>query len=123
MKYAHNSNDCTVIRHRNIVRTYVSHQEGAYKLETRGLRIFAGGLGNAANAAVLYLFPEQTSTGSAIRASTRQIVTTQTTLSFLLLSFVAGALIVALVIISAVLAQKNAFPHLPFRKGEEDSLE
>jgi hypothetical protein len=82
-----------------------------------------GGLGNAANAAVLYLFPDQTSTGSAIRASARQVVTTQTTLSFLLLSFVAGALIVALVIISAVLTQKRTFPRLPFRKGEENSLE
>ena len=88
-----------------------------------------GGLGNAVNAAALYLlFPDQTRTGTAIRASTtsipRQVVTTQEPLSFLLLSFVVGVLIVGLVVISAVLTQKRTLPRFPFRKKEEeDDLE
>jgi hypothetical protein len=82
-----------------------------------------GGLGNAANAAVLYLFPNQAMTGSAIRSFARQTVPTQTLASFLLLSFVAGVLVVTLVIIPAFLIQKRKFPHLSLRRGEEESLE
>ncbi len=95
------------------------------KKERIGKRLVAwgcllGGLGNAANGAVLYLFPSQAPTGTSLGFSARQTVTTQTPLSFLLLSFVVGVLIVALVIISAVLAQKKALPRLHFRKSEEE---
>jgi hypothetical protein len=87
-----------------------------------------GGLGNAANAAILYLLPGQATTGSSIPFTVRQVATTQTPLSFLLLSFVIGVLIVALVVVSAVLTKERTFPRiplpgLPFRKEEEDSLE
>jgi hypothetical protein len=96
-----------------------------------------GGLGNAANAAILYLLPGQATAGpptgqgpvgSSITFTARQVATTQTPLSFLLLSFVVGVLIVALVVVSAVLTKERTFPRiplpgLPFRKEEEDSLE
>ncbi|MFH0848720.1 MAG: hypothetical protein V1857_04390 [archaeon] len=83
-----------------------------------------GGLGNTANAAVLYLFPDQAATRSATQFSARQVVTTQEPLSFLLLSFIVGVLIVGLVVVSAVLTQKRTLPRLPFRKREEeDDLE
>ncbi len=83
-----------------------------------------GGLGNTANAAVLYLFPDQAATRSATQFTARQVATTQEPLSFLLLSFVVGVLIVAVVIAFAVLTQKRTLPRLPFRKEEdEDDLE
>jgi hypothetical protein len=79
-----------------------------------------GGLGNAVNAAVLYLFPNQAMTGSAIRSFARQTVPTQTLASFLLLSFVVGVLTVLTVVIPAVLIQKRTFPHLSFRGREKE---
>jgi hypothetical protein len=79
-----------------------------------------GGLGNAANAAVLELFQPQTTTRTAIPAFARQTVPTQTPASFLILSFVVGVLTVLLVIISAVLVQRRALPHLSFRRRKEE---
>jgi hypothetical protein len=82
-----------------------------------------GGLGNVANAAVLELFQNQATTGTAIRSFPRQTVPTQTPASFLILSFVVGVLTVLLVVISAVLFQRRAIPHLPFRRRKEEEEE
>lgn len=82
-----------------------------------------GGLGNAANAAVLELFQPQTTTRTAIPAFARQTVPTQTLTSFLILSFVVGVLTVLLVIIPAVLVQRRALPHLSFRRRKEEEGE
>jgi RsiW-degrading membrane proteinase PrsW (M82 family) len=84
-----------------------------------------GGVGNAVNGAILYLFQSQT-TGSSFQQGggevppfARQAVSTQTPASFLILSFVIGVLIVLLVLVPAVLVQRRTFPHLPFRRREQ----
>ena len=84
-----------------------------------------GGIGNAVNGAILYLFQSQT-TGSSFQQGggevtpfARQAVSTQTPASFLILSFVIGVLIVLLVLVPAVLVQRRTFPHLPFRRREQ----
>ena len=77
-----------------------------------------GGVGNAVNGAILYLFQSQATTGPSIPPFVRQ-ASAQTPVSFLILSFVAGALIVLLVLVPAVLVQTRTSPHLPFRRRQE----
>ncbi len=98
-----------------------------YVLKTKksiiGRRLMAlgcllGGVGNAVNGAILYLFQSQATTGPSIPSFARQAAPTQT-LSFLILSFVVGALIVLLVLVPAVLVQRRTFPHLPLRRRQQ----
>jgi RsiW-degrading membrane proteinase PrsW (M82 family) len=78
-----------------------------------------GGVGNAVNGAILYLFQSQATTGPSIPSFARQTAPTQSPVSFLILSFVVGALIVLLVLVPAVLVQRRTFPHLPFRRRQQ----
>jgi RsiW-degrading membrane proteinase PrsW (M82 family) len=75
-----------------------------------------GGVGNAVNAAILYLSQNQARTGPGIPSFARQAAPTQTPISFLLLSFIVGVLVVLLVLIPAVLVQTRTFPHLSFMR-------
>jgi len=84
-----------------------------------------GGVGNAVNGAILYLFQGQTTTGPSFPSGAeippfaRQAASAQTPVTFLILSFVVGALIVLLVLVPAVRVQRRTFPHLPFRRREQ----
>ena len=109
-----------------------------YVLKTKksniGRRLMAlgcllGGVGNVINGAVLYLFQSQTTTGPSFPPGggdmppfARQAVSTQTPFSFLLLCFVAGVLIVLLVLVPATLAQSERFQRLSFRQGGKNEL-
>jgi len=109
-----------------------------YVLKTKksniGRRLMAlgcllGGVGNVVNGAVLYLFQSQTTTGTSFPPGSgdmppfaRQAVSTQTPVSFLLLCFVAGVLIVLLVLVPATLAQSERLRRLSFRRGGKNEL-
>ena len=109
-----------------------------YVLKTKksniGRRLMAigcllGGVGNVINGAVLYLFQSQTATGPNFPPGggdmppfARQAVSTQTPFSFLLLCFVAGVLIVLLVLVPATLAQSERFQRLSFRRRGENQV-
>ena len=95
------------------------------KKSTIGRRLFVlgsllGGVGNVVNAGVLYLFQNQARTGPTVPSFVRQTMPAQTPVSFLLLSFVIGALIVLLILAPAVLVQTKGLPRLPFRRGEKN---
>jgi RsiW-degrading membrane proteinase PrsW (M82 family) len=79
-----------------------------------------GGVGNVVNGAILYLFQNKTTTRPDMPSFVRQTVSTQTPISFLLLSFIVGTLIVLLVLIPATLIQRRGFPRLPFGRGGEE---
>ena len=88
-----------------------------------------GGVGNVVNGAVLYLFQSQTTTGTSFPPGSgdmppfaRQAVSTQTPVSFLLLCFVAGVLIVLLVLVPATLAQSERFKRFSFRREGKNEL-
>jgi hypothetical protein len=82
-----------------------------------------GGAGNAVNAAILYLFQSQATTGRNFPPGAnfaRQGVPTQSPVVFVLLAFLVGVLIVLLVLIPATLIQTRKLSFLQrFSRKEE----
>ncbi len=71
-----------------------------------------GGVGNVVNAAILFLFQNQTAVATDIRPYARQA--TLSPVLFLVLSFVVGVLTVLLVLVPATIVQKRKLSFLEF---------
>ena len=71
-----------------------------------------GGVGNVVNAAILFLFQNQTAVETGVRTFARQA--TLSPVLFLILSFVVGVLTVLLVLVPATIVQKRKLSFLEF---------